>query len=528
VERKLEKLNMEYWREEIDRNIDTVINGQTSDLRIPKEACLVDGPLASCTIVIFGATGDLTIRKLAPALYSLYLKDALPDSVAIVGVARAEMSHAQFRDTILHAVTGMDLSRWDRFASLLHYQSVRFDSPASFSQLSRALSELDRGRNPSGNTLFYLAIPPSLYEGTAEMLGAAGLSRESEDGNGWVRMVVEKPFGKNLKTAIDLNRTLRKHFKERQIFRIDHYLAKETVQNVLMFRFANAIFEPLWNRMFVDRVTITASESLGVENRAPYYEESGVLRDMFQNHMMQLLALVAIEPPSLMEADYVWDEKCKVFRSLRLISPADAKRHVVLGQYLAGTADGKSVPGYREEPGVNPHSLTPTFATVRVFVDNWRWQGVPFYLTSGKRLANKMTEIVIDFKKAPHTMFRGLLGDSIGKNRLTLGIYPDEKIHLSFQTKNPGAKICLRSVRMDFDYLQNYTGPVLDAYEKAIIDCIQGDHMLFWRQDGVELCWAFLDPLLEACKECFDTGPDLLFYPAGGWGPSLDGAPREE
>lgn len=518
---------MEYWREEIDRNIDTVISGQTSDLRIPREACLVDGQLESCTIVIFGATGDLTIRKLAPALYSLYLKDALPDSVAIVGVARSEMSAEQFRETIREAVAGMDMSRWDRFACLLHYQSVRFDSPVSFTQLSHVLSTIDKGRNPRGNTIFYLAIPPSLYERTAELLGAAGLSRESDDGKGWVRMVVEKPFGKNLKTAINLNQTLLKHFNERQIFRIDHYLAKETVQNVLMLRFANAIFEPLWNRMYVDRVAITAAESLGVENRAAYYEESGVLRDMFQNHMMQLLSLVAIEPPSLMEADYVGDEKCKVFRSLRLLSPGDASRHAVLGQYLAGTVDGKSVPGYREEPGVNPDSRTPTFATVRVFVDNWRWQGVPFYLTSGKRLAKKMTEIVIDFKKAPHTMFRGILGEGIGKNRLTLGIYPDERIHLSFQTKNPGARVCLRSVRMDFDYRQNYSGPILDAYEKAIIDCIQGDHMLFWRQDGLELCWAFIDPLLEACGECFDKGPDLLFYPAGGWGPSFDDSPEQ-
>jgi glucose-6-phosphate 1-dehydrogenase len=505
--------------EDIDRYVDSVVKGQTSDLRIPREACLVEGPLESCTIVIFGATGDLTIRKLAPALYSLYLKGVLPDSIAIVGVARAEMSQAQFREKIKDAVTGMDLSPWDRFASLLHYRSIHFDSPASFTELSSTLYELDKERNPRCNRIFYFAIPPSLYEGTAELLGAVGLSRESEAGKGWVRLVVEKPFGRNLKTAIDLNRTLHKHFTERQIFRIDHYLAKETVQNVLMFRFANAIFEPLWNRMFIDRVTITAAESLGVENRARYYEESGVLRDMFQNHMMQLLALVAMEPPSRMEADCVRDEKCKVFRSLRLLSPADATRHVVLGQYVGGTVDGKSVPGYREEPDVNPDSLTPTFATVRVFIDNWRWQGVPFYLTSGKRLAKKMTEIVIDFKKAPHSMFRGLLGEDIGQNRLTLGIYPDEKIHLSFQTKNPGAMVCLRSVRMDFDYRQDYTGPVLDAYEKAIIDCIQGDHMLFWRQDGVELSWTFLEPILGACGDCFDKGPELRFYAAGTWGP---------
>ncbi len=510
---------MEYSRKGIDTHIDTVVKGQTSDLGISREACPVEGRLESCTIVIFGATGDLTIRKLAPALYNLHLMGALPDSIAVVGVARAQMSHEQFREKVRDAAGGMDPSQWDGFASRLYYQSIGLDSPDSFTRLSSTLSALDNGRNPHGNRIFYFALPPSLYEKTAEFLGASGLSGEGEEGNGWVRLVVEKPFGRDLRTAKDLNRTLHKHFTERQIFRIDHYLAKETVQNVLMFRFANAIFEPLWNRMFVDRVTITAAESLGVENRAGYYEESGVLRDMFQNHMMQLLALVAMEPPSRMEADYVRDEKCKVFRSLRFLSPADATRHVVLGQYTGGTIEGKPVPAYRQERGIDPNSVTPTFATLRVFVDNWRWQGVPFYLTSGKRLPEKSTEIVIDFKDAPHSMFGGLVRDDIGSNRLTLGIYPDERIHLSFQTKNPGAQVCLRSVRMDFDYRQDYTGPVPDAYEKAIVDCIQGDQMLFWRQDGVELSWSFLEPILEACGDCFDNGPELQFYEAGTWGP---------
>ncbi len=351
------------------------------------------------------------------------------------------------------------------------------------------------------------------------MLGNAGLSVENQNDAGWVRIVVEKPFGRDLKTATDLNKTLNKHFKEEQIFRIDHYLAKETVQNVLMFRFANAIFEPLWNRMFIDHVHITAAESLGVENRAEYYEESGVLRDMFQNHMMQLLALTAMEPPARLQPDFVQDEKSKVFRSLRPFSAYNSRDSLILGQYGPGTVDGRPVSGYREEPGVNPESLTPTFSRMKVFVDNWRWHGVPFYLISGKRLARKMTEIVIQFKKAPHSMFRGILGEAVSSNILTLGIYPDETINLSFETKIPGARVCLRSVRMHFDYRQNYSGPVMDAYEKAIMDCIQGDHMLFWRQDGVELCWSFLEPLLEDCENCPDRGEGLLFYPAGSWGP---------
>ena len=364
-----------------------------------------------------------------------------------------------------------------------------------------------------------MAIPPSLYKSTAKILGKAGLSVEGEKENNWTRIVVEKPFGRDLGTAIDLDRSLHEHFQEHQIFRIDHYLAKETVQNVLMFRFANSIFEPIWNRRFIDHVSITAAESLGVEHRAGYYEQAGVLRDMFQNHMMQLLALTAMDPPSLFEADRVRDEKVKVYRTIRPFSTADLKDYLVLGQYGAGTIDGKRVPAYRDEPGINPESLVPTFAMMKVFLDNWRWQGVPFYLTSGKRLAKKLTEIVIQFKEIPHSMFRRTLGEHIFANQLILGIYPDEKISLTFQTKNPGARVCLRSVTMDFQYHQNYSGPVLDAYEKVLLDCMLGDHMLFWRQDGVELCWSFLTPILEECETCGDRSEMLLPYNSGSWGP---------
>jgi len=319
---------------------------------------------------------------------------------------------------------------------------------------------------------------------------------------------------------MNLDHTIHKYFQEHQIFRIDHYLAKETVQNILTFRFANAIFEPLWNRNFIDHVDIVATETLGVEHRAGYYEQAGVLRDMFQNHMMQLLSLTAMEPPSRFEAGRVRDEKVKVYRSLRPFRVESIQDYLVVGQYGAGTVDGKRVPAYRDEPGVSPDSLTPTFAMMKVFLDNWRWKGVPFLLTSGKRLKKKLTEIRIQFKEVPHSMFPQALRESLIANKLVLGIYPDEKISLTFQTKKPGARMCLRSVTMDFNYHQDDSDPLIDAYEKALLDCMLGDHMLFWRQDGVECCWSFLTPVLQACETCGDRTEALLPYNAGTWGPS--------
>lgn len=494
------------------------------DLQIPEENCLMAGRLDPCIIVIIGASGDLTARKLMPALFELFIRGAMPDAFAVVGCAKRELTDEQFRTKMRDAVESsgkLDAARWREFGQRLYYRSVGLDEDSidSFKNFAKWLHALDGAHQTEGNRFFYLAIPPGFYAPAASLIGRVGLAEEEPYRAGWSRIVVEKPFGRDLASAIELDQRLHRHFKEHQIFRIDHYLAKETVQNVLLFRFANAIFEPLWNRTYIERVNITAAENLGVEHRAGYYEQAGVLRDMFQNHMMQLLSLTAMEPPSVFEADRVRDEKTKVFRSLRPFPLEELKSYIVLGQYGAGSIEGRRVPAYRDEPGVNPQSLTPTFASMKVFIDNWRWQGVPFHLTSGKRLARKLTEISIVFKEVPHSMFRRVLGEHISANRLTLGIYPEEKITLTFQAKNPGAAMRLRPVTMDFLYSQNYGGPLLDAYEKVLIDSIRGDQMLFWRQDGVELCWSFLTPILDECETCNNRQEMLQHYEAGSWGP---------
>ena len=500
----------------------TKMDELTSTTTPSMESCLLDGTPPPCMVVIVGASGDLTARKIIPALYNLYRHNGLPRPFFAMGCARTDLTTDIFRDRMKEALKSAGLfeaERWEEFASLLYYQAVNYDDQASFESLAVRLRELDQEFGTGGNKLFYLAIPPSLYQSTAKMLGRVGLSAGSDKDRNWARIVVEKPFGRDLETAIDLDRTLHRYFNEKQIFRIDHYLAKETVQNILMFRFANAIFEPLWNRRYIQSVHIMAAETLGVEHRSGYYEQAGVLRDMFQNHMMQLLSLTAMDPPSVFEADRVRDEKVRVYRTLRPFETDNLWENLVVGQYKGGTIDGETVPAYRQEKGVNFDSLIPTFASMKVFLDSWRWQGVPFFLTSGKRLARKLTEITIRFKEVPHSLFRSTLGEHITANRLILGIYPDERITLTFQTKNPGARVCLRSVTMDFQYHQNYTGPVLDAYEKVLLDCMLGDQMLFWRQDGLECCWSFLTPILQECETCRGRSTMLLPYTAGSWGP---------
>ena len=484
--------------------------------------CATVAPSDPCAVVILGATGDLTARKLIPSLFHMYRNDRLPEAFAIIGSGRTKLNDEAFRTKLasdMESAGPVDRSAWTEFSKLIHYQTVGYEDLETFNTLARKLKQLDHQHCTSGNRLFYLALPPNLYAPVAQMTGKSGLGIEKANGNGWSRLVVEKPFGRDLHTAIQLDRSIHEYFTEQQVFRIDHYLAKEKVQNVLMFRFANAIFEPVWNRRYVNHVEITAVETLGVEHRAGYYEQSGVLRDMFQNHMMQLLALTAMEPPSAFEDDRVRDERVKVFRALRPFEVDRLQDRLVLGQYGDGIIDGKKVPAYRDEPDVDPQSLTPTFACMKVFIDNWRWQGVPFYLTSGKRLAQKTTQISIQFKHVPHSMFRDVIGTNISANRLVLGIYPDEKITLTFQTKLPGARVCLRSVMMDFHYYQGNHQPVLDAYEKVLLDCMIGDHMLFWRQDAVKQCWSFLTPIVAECESCGNRDAMLYTYPAGSAGP---------
>jgi glucose-6-phosphate 1-dehydrogenase len=507
----------------MDKNIPrapgVLITGQAPDLGLLPEACLSDERLEPCTVVIFGATGDLTIVKLMPALYNLFLRGGLAAPCCIVGCGRTQLSRQEFQERMAEAVrkAGLDMAHWQKFAANLYYLPFNYNSPDDYQSLAGFLKDKEDHEQICGNRVFYLALPPSQYPLISQELGRSGLSTEREQG--WVRLVVEKPFGRDLPSAQELNRVLLASFQERQIFRIDHYMAKETVQNIIMFRFANAIFEPLWNRNFIDSVGILAAETVGVGQRAGFYEETGVLRDMFQNHMMHLLAVTAMEPPSRFEAERVRDEELKVFRSLKPLSATEFNEEIILGQYTRGKVGEQEVPGYREEPQVQPNSVTPTFAALRVLVDNWRWRGVPFYLVSGKRLGAKQTQIVIRFKEVPHALFRSVRLGEIAANYMILGIYPEEKITLSFETKNPGATMCLRQVIMEFPYYSNYGGPVLEAYEKSLMDVIQGDHMLFWREDAVEACWSYFSPLIEGCEGCPDPASLVHFYAAGTWGP---------
>ena len=479
--------------------------------------------LEPLTIIIYGATGDLTWRKLIPALYELDSLGSLPTPFRIVGTGRSELDDQQWRDRLRKGIEldgGHDLSRWDDFAACLSYIQANPDSPEQFENLARAVREMNGNNGAGANLLHYLALPPSMYGPVADAIGNCGLAHEHHDGVGWSRLVVEKPFGRDLRTAQLLNRRLLNNFAEHQIFRIDHYLAKETVQNVLAFRLANTIFEPLWNRNHIDHVRIIAAETLGVEQRAGYYEEAGVLRDMLQNHMMQLLAVTAIEPPARWESERVRDERAKLFRSLQpLPLGLDVYDFITLGQYAEGVVDGRPVPAYRAEPGVAPNSLTPTYARMKVFVDNWRWQGVPFFLTSGKRLDRKVTEAVIQFKEVPSSMFRGIAGDSMKANSLTLGFQPEEVISVDFLTKAPGPRLRLRPASLSFDYSAGDKESRIDAYAKVLLDCMAGDHMLFWRQDGIEESWRFLEPVLSRCETCSERVENLHFYPAGSAGP---------
>lgn len=485
------------------------------------DACMREATVVPCTIVIFGASGDLTARKLMPALQHLYATGQLPENFAVLGVARSEMDDEGFRSELRDKLADfgkLDEGSWERFAKHLFYKRLTYDEGEDYDALAERLDEVCTQMDTGPHRIFYLAIPPQLYGAVAMRLGEAGLAASQSD-DAWSRIVVEKPFGHDLESARELDAQLHEHFDESQIFRIDHYLAKETVQNILLFRFANAIFEPVWNRNYIDYVSIIAAESLGVGHRAGYYEKAGVLRDMFQNHMMQLLSLAAMEPPSRFEADAVRDEKVKVYKALRPFDTAHRFDDIVLGQYTKGRVNGEDVPAYRDEKKVDPDSVTPTFAMLKVLIDNWRWQGVPFYLTSGKRLAAKSTRIIVHFKEVPHSMLRHVLGEHVTANRLVMEAAPRQAITMNFQTKEAGSRLCLTSSAMTFDFEEGRQGPPLEAYEKVLLDCISGDQTLFWRQDGVELCWGFLTPILQMCESCMELDEHVMGYPAGSWGP---------
>jgi glucose-6-phosphate 1-dehydrogenase len=477
-----------------------------------------------CAMVIFGASGDLTARKIVPALYYLFRERLLPPGFSIIGCAKTPFTHETFRDKMREAIkkylnpTAEEDSFLESFHQGIYYITDDFGDQGAYDQLIRLLDQLDRERGTSANRLFYLATPPSFFPVIVKHLGAVGLAKPKNAGKSWTRVVIEKPFGRDLASARELNRIVTAVFDENQVYRIDHYLGKETVQNLFVFRFANGIFEPIWNRRYIDHVQITVAEELGVENRASYYEEAGLVRDMIQNHVMQLLSLVAMEAPPRFEANAVRNEKVKVVQSIRPMRAEQVPEMTVRGQYAAGWVAGKRVPGYPEEPNVSPQSTTETFAAMKLFIDNWRWADVPFYLRSGKRLTKRVSEISVQFRCAPHLLFERELTEGIEPNLLSLRIQPNEGISLKFSAKVPETTLQIRPVQMEFRYGDSFGSTPPTAYETLLLDCMLGDAMLFTRDDAVEAAWEVIDPILERWRT--DGSQGLELYEAGTWGPA--------
>lgn len=464
------------------------------------------------SIVIFGASGDLTYRKLIPALYHLYASQQLPKSFAIVGVSRTQYSDESYREKLKKSLVEMEQTEPEilqAFCQHLHYQAIDTSDTKDYAKLATRLDQIaTQYQFEQRNTLFYLATPPSLYSVIPASLAACGLNQEDD---GWKRLIVEKPFGYDLASARQLDKDIHQHFQEHQIYRIDHYLGKETVQNLLVLRFSNAMFEPLWNNKYVDYVEITGAEFLGVEERGGYYDGSGAVRDMFQNHLLQLLAMVGMESPAQINADAIRNEVVKVLQCLRPLSDDDLRNNLVLGQYTESTVRGQFLPSYRDEHGVDPDSRTETYVGLKMFIDNWRWNGVPFYVRTGKRLPTRVTEVVIHFKKTPHPVF----GKNAPENKLIIRIQPDEGIQMSFGLKEPGAGFNAKEVKMNFHYASLQETQMLTAYERLLLDSLNGDATLFARSDAVEACWQFVQPILD-----YKQDPRALFgYACGTWGP---------
>ena len=471
-------------------------------------------------LIIFGASGDLTRRKLIPALFELYREHLLPQRFAILGVSRTDLTSEAFRDSMRSALTEQIKAEetinkeLDEFTGLLHYMSIETSDSAAYATVKEKMADLEQSYQTDGNCIFYLATPPDLSEIIAGNLSLQGLNHAEK---GWRRIIVEKPFGFSLKAAKHLNQQLLTCFAEDQIYRIDHYLGKETVQNVMVTRFSNGIFEPLWNRNYVHHVEITSAESIGVESRGGYYEKSGALRDMVQNHLLQLLSLVAMEPPTQIHSLAIRNETLKVLQSIRPVNIHELQTQVIRGQYTGSTVRGTKYTAYREEKGVSPDSRTETYIALKLFIDNWRWGGVPFYIRTGKRLPTRVTELVVHFKPSPHTLFYFNNDGFNSDNQLVIRIQPDEGILLKFGMKVPGAGFNVQDVNMDFHYASLGNRKIPEAYQRLLLDCMQGDATLFSRGDAIEQSWSIVDPILTE----WESNPDFPMhgYPAGTWGP---------
>jgi glucose-6-phosphate 1-dehydrogenase len=495
-----------------------------------REGLRLERTPAPCAVVIFGATGDLAKRKLVPALYALQSDGLVAPGFTVIGAGRTPMGDDEFRTAMRDAVgrygrVPVKEGLWTTFQEGIRYAHVDNEAADGFDGLKRVLEDADATRGTGGNRVYYLSVPPSAIAQYADRIGEEGLAREPE--GGYARLVVEKPFGRSRETGRELNETLHRSFAEEQIYRIDHYLGKETVQNLLVFRFGNGIFEPLWNRQYIDHVQITVAESIGIEGRAAFYEEAGALRDIGQNHLMQLLSVIGMEAPADFSAETIRDEKVKFLRAVRPMHPDDALTYTVRGQYTHGWIDGDEVPGYREEPGVDPESLRETFVAMRLDVDNWRWAGTPFYLRTGKRLPRRATEIAIQFRRVPHSPFVGHratrggteVSDGIDPNLLVLRIQPDEGITLRFNAKVPGQSRRIRSVNMDFLYGSAFLTESPEAYERLIQDCMLGDATLFAREDEVDEAWRICDAVLDGWRAHPPDPRGAPNYEAGTWGP---------